>query len=117
MKKVTIKFSDEAKKIFLFLEEKSPYSKKERMLFDAIQHKIELIKKDRQYGIPISKGLIPAYYKEKHNASNLFRVELPCFWRMLYTLKEGEQKIEIIAFIIDIINHKKYNKKFGYKKH
>jgi len=34
---------------------------------------------------------------------------------MLYTLTEGETKIEIIAFVIDIINHKLYNKKFSYK--
>jgi hypothetical protein len=35
---------------------------------------------------------------------------------MLYTLKEGETKIEIIAFVLDIIDHKLYNKKFGYRK-
>ncbi len=33
---------------------------------------------------------------------------------MLYTVKDKE--IEIIAFILDIVNHKDYNKKFGYKK-
>jgi len=33
---------------------------------------------------------------------------------MLYTLTEGDTKIEIIAFVLDIINHKDYNKKFGY---
>jgi hypothetical protein len=35
---------------------------------------------------------------------------------MLYTLRDGETEIEIIAFILDIIDHKDYNKKFGYKK-
>jgi len=48
--------------------------------------------------------------------ANLFRVELPKFWRMLYTLTNGNSEIEIIAFILDVIDHKEYGKKFGYKK-
>jgi len=35
---------------------------------------------------------------------------------MLYTLTNGETEIEIIACVLDVIDHKKYNKKFGYKK-
>jgi len=35
---------------------------------------------------------------------------------MLYTLKDGESEIEIIAFVLDIIDHNEYDKKFGYKK-
>ena len=54
-------------------------------------------------------------YKTKYAATNLFRVELPSFWRMLYTLTDGESQIEIIAFILEVIDHKEYNKKFGYK--
>lgn len=51
----------------------------------------------------------------KYGISNLFRVELPKFWRMLYTLTNGENEIEIIAFILDVLDHKRYDKKFGYK--
>jgi len=32
---------------------------------------------------------------------------------MLYTIK-GDQ-IEIVCFVLDIIDHKEYNKKFGYR--
>jgi hypothetical protein len=35
---------------------------------------------------------------------------------MIYTLTNGETIIEIIAFVIDIVDHPTYNKKFGYKK-
>jgi len=42
-------------------------------------------------------------------------VELPDFWRMLYTLTPGENRNEIVAFILDIIDHKTYNNKFGYR--
>jgi len=34
---------------------------------------------------------------------------------MLYTLTDGEREIEIIAFVLDIVDHPKYDKKFGYK--
>ena len=113
---VKIDFSDEAKKVLDFLAEKSFSSKKERMLFDAIREKIELIKLDRHYGVNIPKKLIPEFYKEVYNAKNLFRVELPLFWRMLYSVGEGENRIDIIALIVEILDHKKYDKRFGYRK-
>jgi len=43
-------------------------------------------------------------------------VELPNFWRMLYTLTAGSSGVEIVVLVLDIIDHKKYDKKFGYKK-
>jgi len=33
---------------------------------------------------------------------------------MLYTLTNNEE-VEIIAFVLDIISHPDYDKKFGYK--
>ncbi|MDG6218827.1 MAG: hypothetical protein QCI00_05255 [Candidatus Thermoplasmatota archaeon] len=59
--------------------------------------------------------LIPQEYKDKYGITNLFRVELPDYWRRLYTLTDGESKIEIIAFVLDIIDHELYDKKFSYK--
>jgi len=113
MKPVKIVFSDESKKILKYLLSKSKHSKAEKMMLKAIGRKTKLIQIDKNYGKPIAKRLIPKEYLSKHNANNLFRVELPCFWRMLYTI-EGN-KIEILLFVIKIINHKEYNKLFGYK--
>lgn len=40
-------------------------------------------------------------------------IDLAHYWRIVYTIfPEGD--IEIINFVIDIIDHKKYNKIFGY---
>jgi hypothetical protein len=116
MKQVRVILSPEAKEVYGFLNEESPNSKEERMILRAINQKIELIKTNPHFGNPISKKLIPKEYIEKYGARNLFRVELPNFWRMLYTLTAGETRIEIIAFVLDIIDHPTYNKKFGYKK-
>src|SRR3989344_8139369 len=81
----------------------------EIQLLRAIKQKVDIIKANPFYGDNIPKKLIPREY----NVQNLFRVELPNFWRMLYTIK-GDQ-IEIVCFVLDIIDHKEYNKKFGYK--
>ncbi len=86
------------------------------MILKAVNQKVELIKANPHFGNPIAKQLIPNEYKEKYDIINLFRVELPASWRMLYNVTEGETKIEIVAFILDIIDHKSYDKKFGYRK-
>ncbi|MEM4598897.1 MAG: hypothetical protein QW400_04395 [Candidatus Diapherotrites archaeon] len=114
MKIVRVIFSPEAEEVYKYLNAKAPYSKVERSIFNALNRKIELIKANFHYGNPIAKNLIPEEYKKKYGVTNLFRVELPHHWRMLYTLTEGEAQIEIIAFILDVIEHKKYDKKFGY---
>ena len=85
------------------------------MILRAVNQKVELIKINPHFGDPIAKNLIPEEYQHKYSVKNLFRVELPVFWRMLYTLTDGESEVEIIAFVLDIINHERYNKKFGYK--
>jgi|SRR3989338_489558 len=86
----------------------------EMQLLRSIKQKTEFIKANPFYGDNIPKALIPKEYVIKYNAKNLWRVELTNYWRMLYTIK-GDQ-IEIICFILDIINHKEYDKKFGYRK-
>jgi len=114
-KEVKIVLSPEAKEVFEYLNREAPNSKNERTLLKSIKQKIEFIKENPQYGNPLSKKLIPDEYKIKYGITNLFRVELPNFWRMLYTLIEGESKIEVISFILGIIDHPNYDKKFGYK--
>jgi len=108
--------SPEAEEVLTYLKERAPYSKKERSLLNAINRKIKLIKQNPHIGDSIAKMLIPKEYKEKYLTSNLYRIELPNYWRMLYTLTDGETKVEIIAFVIDILDHPAYNKKFRYKK-
>jgi len=116
MKTVRVVFSPEAEEVYKFLKEQAAESRIERTIFNALNKKIEILKSNFHYGEPLAKNLIPKEYKEKYGITNLFRVELPNFWRMLYSLIEGESKIEIIAFVLDIVDHDKYNKKFGYRK-
>ena len=86
----------------------------EMRLLRSIKQKIDFVKANPFYGDNISKALIPKEYVVKYNAKNLWRVELINYWRMLYTIK-GDQ-IEVICFVLEILDHEEYNKKFGYRK-
>jgi len=90
--------------------QKGEQNTKEIQLLNSINQKIEFIRLNPFYGDNISKKLIP----KKYNVTNLWRVELFNYWRMLYTIK-GDQ-IDIICFILDIVDHKKYDKTFLYRK-
>lgn len=116
MKKVRVILSPEAEEVFNFLNKEAVKSKTEERILKGIKKKVELIKNNPHYGEPISKKKIPNEYVQKYGVSNLFWVELPHFWRMIYTLTNGGTIIEIIAFVLDIMVHPTYNKKFGYKK-
>ena len=114
MNEVRIVLSSEAEEVYKKLNSEAEKNKQSRMILNAINHKKDLIKANIHYGNPIAKNIIPEEYKQKYSVTNLFRVELPAFWRMLYTLTNN-QEVEIVAFVLDIIDHPTYDKKFGYK--
>jgi len=103
---VRVVFSQEAEEACKLLAESN--SKIERSILNAVRRKIEFIKMNPHYGEPIAKRLIP----DEYEVTNLFWVELPNFWRMVYTLTNDE--VRIIAFVLAIFDHKRYEKKFGY---
>jgi hypothetical protein len=114
MKSVRIILSPEAEEVYKKLNSESETNKQSRMILKSINQKTELIKQNIHYGNPIAKNLIPKEYEQKYSATNLFRVELPAFWRMLYTLTNNED-VEIIAFVLDMVDHPSYDNKFGYR--
>ena len=110
-KEVRIKLKGQAQDAYL--EWKKRDDKEAQILLHSIQHVIDILKQNPQFGDPVRKQLIPSKFKEME-IQNLYRVELSNYWRMLYTL-EGTQ-IEIFCFILSIMDHKEYDKLFGYKK-
>ena len=115
MKQVRVVLSPEAEEAYSKLNESAADSKIDRSILNSIEKKKDLIKVNPHYGEPISKEKIPTGYVKKYGVRNLFWVGLSNFWRMLYTLTNDETEIEIIAFVLDIIDHTSYDKKFGYK--
>lgn len=86
-----------------------------QQLFNSIKRAKSLIETNKFYGENIKKKQIPEHYKEKYGVTNLFRVELVGYWRLVYTLVEGSN-IEILGIILEFMDHKIYDKRFGYRK-
>ena len=120
-KKITIKLIGDAEKAFNELnkivgEQRSngTTNSKDITLLTAINRLFEVIANNPFYGENAKKDLIPKEYRQKYDADNIFIADLPDYWRMIYTLESDE--IEIIAFVLDIINHDEYDKKFKFRK-
>ena len=83
-------------------------------LLKSIDYKVELLKMNSMAGIQTQRKSIPSAYLHKYEIDNLWKVNLVNYWRMLYSIK-GD-KIEIMCFILDVMNHERYDKIFGYRK-
>ena len=120
-KKITIKLIGDAEKAFQDLNRivgeqhsKGIMSSKDITLLGGINRIFDIITINPFYGENAKKDLIPKEYRQKYDADNLFIADLPDYWRMIYILESDE--IEIIAFVLDIIDHEQYNKKFKFRK-
>ncbi len=83
-------------------------------LFNSIKQKIDFLKQNPEYGRHIPKNRIPKEYVKNYDVNNLWKVNLSGAWRMIYTIRGSE--VDIISLILDIMNHRDYEKKFKYKK-
>ena len=120
-KRITIKLVGDAETAFTQLNRvvgeqhrNQITNSKEITLLNAINRIFDIIIQNPFYGENAKKDLIPKEYRQKYDADNLFIVDLPDYWRMVYTIESDE--IEIIAFVLDIVNHNDYNKIFGFRK-
>ena len=119
-KPVEIKFDEEAYKEYLELQEAVSERKKSKkkptyeQLLTSINSALKNIKANYRYGDLIPRRNISETTIQRYGTDKIFRVELVGYWRLLYTLIGDELKI--IAFILEYMDHDKYNKIFGYKK-
>ena len=81
-------------------------------IFRSIERVKIWLKENPFAGDQIRKGQIPKHYIQKYGVNNLWRIELSNYWRLIYTIKSDE--LEIIVFVLDISDHKKYEELFGY---
>ncbi|NCN39440.1 MAG: hypothetical protein COY38_00505 [Candidatus Aenigmarchaeota archaeon CG_4_10_14_0_8_um_filter_37_24] len=85
-----------------------------QILLKSSKRAIDILKSNPFAGTHVKKSLMPEKYIKNYDASNLWKFDLSNFWRMIYTVKGND--IEIISFILDIVDHNTYNKIFGYRK-
>jgi len=106
-KRVSIKLIGEAKEEYIKLQEavrgeteKGAKGSFHQTLLKSIDSKIALLKANYDYGTQIPRKLIPKKYLRQFGVTNLWKVDLSGFWRMIYTLKQPQREqteIEIIS--------------------
>lgn len=119
-KNVKVSLIDNAKEEYLRLNKivggelkKGIKSSDNQTLLTSIKRVFDLLKDNPEYGFHIKKKQIPKEYIKKYEVNNLWKCNLAGYWRLIYTIKTEE--LEIIDVVLDIINHKTYDGKFGYK--
>jgi Txe/YoeB family toxin of Txe-Axe toxin-antitoxin module len=100
-----VRFADsDLKKAFEALKDNAD----EKWLFKAIRRTINELEGDAFSGIQLSKHLIP----KKYGVDNLWKCNLPDGWRLLYSVTREE--IIVISIILEWLDHKAYERRFGY---
>jgi Txe/YoeB family toxin of Txe-Axe toxin-antitoxin module len=87
----------------------------DKQLASEIDEAINKLKEDPFCGVAIAKLLWPITYIHEYEIKNLKKYNLRDGWRLMYTVK-GNQ-VEIISIILEWLNHKNYERRFGYKSH
>ena len=82
-------------------------------LIIAIERETENLKINPHRGIQIPKDRIPQKYIIQYEVTNLWKINLPDYCRMIYTIVGNE--FEIISILLGFMDHKEYNKIFGYR--
>jgi len=107
MKPEKVVFVDESlEESFNELNEADPIKK-------ALIRAINILQEDAFSGRNVKKNLIPKSLIQKYGLNNLWIYNLPDGWRMLYVLTPSEE-VQIIAVILDWMNHKDYEKLFKF---
>ncbi len=105
----------EAKIVFIDIDLKESLTELEKTdsrLHKEIQRALEEISKNSFCGRNVKKDLIPKELKQKYNIDNLWIYNLRKDWRLIYSL--GRDEIELLAVILDWMNHKDCEKLFGF---
>lgn len=71
------------------------------------------LKADYEYGEKVTKDKWPRYYLRKWGVTNLYVRRLGRDWRLTYALQADG--VGILVFCLEILTHKEYDRRFGYR--
>lgn len=121
MKEIWVDFSEEADKEYNALQEQVLLEQKQgkentfhAQLLKAIEREKNNLKIDPQHGTHIPRKYIPKQAINKYGTDRLWKIDLVGYWRLIYTIVGDE--VKIITFVLEFMDHKKYDKVFKYKK-
>jgi Txe/YoeB family toxin of Txe-Axe toxin-antitoxin module len=81
-------------------------------LYNEVKKAIEDISKNSFVGRSVRKKLIPKSLIRKYKINNLWIYNLRKDWRLIYSV--GRDEIDVIAIVLDWMNHKEYERLFGF---
>lgn len=84
-----------------------------RYLVKIIDKGVAKLKRDREAGKRVAKRLIPHEYVAKYAVTNLWKLNLDRYWRMIYTIVGDE--VRLVSIVLEVLDHKRYDRKFGYR--
>jgi len=100
-----------------FIDEKTKKeyqkAKHDPEIYKFLKRATDDLKKDPFCGVKIPGNLWPKDYIKKYSIDNLWKYDMPNAWRLIYTIAGDE--ILILAILLEWFDHKKYERKFGYK--
>lgn len=82
-------------------------------LYKIIDKGLDKLKENMFVGRKVQKRKWPKEYVEKYGITNLWRLNLDRYYRLIYfiTIREGD----IFPVVIEVLGHPEYNRKFGYR--
>ena len=84
----------------------------DRKLYDAISRARGRLKDNPQSGQRVPTKQIPRAFVSKHGVDNLWKLNLPLAWRLLYSVIGNS--VKIVSVILEWMTHKEYERRFGY---
>jgi len=82
-------------------------------LRNKVEEMKSLLLENRVLGDKIPKDRWPEHYVIRYGVTNLFKCDLGRDWRMIYTLIYEGAGIAVMQ--LDVLTHRDYNRRFGYK--
>ena len=86
---------------------------KDDYLRQIINNGLDVLEENMFAGQLIEKKKFPKLYIQRYGINNLYKYNLDRATRLIYTLVAD--KLGIAVVVLEILNHKEYEKRFGYK--
>ncbi|MDO8537897.1 MAG: type II toxin-antitoxin system RelE/ParE family toxin [archaeon] len=111
---IEVRYSEEFNKDYVKLRKKADEGNSEsKYLIELISKATANLSVDRESGTKIPRRLWPKEYIIRHDVKNLWKYKLDSFWRLVYTITGNE--VNFFVIYLEYMDHKSYDRKFGYK--
>ena len=81
-------------------------------LRQVVEKALDVLKENMFAGQLIEKKKFPKIYVVKYGITNLYKYNLDRSYRLTYTIVADRSGVAIV--VLEILNHKEYEKRFGY---